>query len=107
MSQPANAEGDPVVIFAHRLDDIVCRFRFSVAGEAPSSLALRAPASGGCGIDGASPATARSTISSMNGCRPARPPPQRAVTSLSVRNCDFSIRERHDEIRHAHRATRW
>jgi hypothetical protein len=44
--------------------------------------------------DGASPAAARSTIRSMNYCRPARHP-WHAATFLSVRNLDFSIGERH------------
>jgi hypothetical protein len=45
-------------------------------------------------LDGASPAAARSTIRSMNYCRPARHP-WHAATFLSVRNLDFSIGERH------------
>jgi hypothetical protein len=47
-------------------------------------------------LDGAAPAAARSTISSMNYCRPTRRPRALFVTFLSVRNYDFSIRERHE-----------
>src|SRR5271157_1444371 len=46
------------------------------------------------GLDGASPAAARSTIRSINYCRPARQPVALFATFLSVRNLDFSTGEK-------------
>jgi hypothetical protein len=48
-----------------QIDGVVCRFRFSATDETPYSRALWGPTSGGCGLDGASPAAACSTIRSM------------------------------------------